>query len=1097
MRKRYLPSQIIGFFTPDAVAGTWVPKHRFLLTCFCIALMGLLLSTNTLQAQSGQCLGGGCSGGSSWGAVQSTTSTTFVSAVSGTFAGEYNTFNVTSGMQYEWSMCSVDGATNPTSDTQLTLRNTGGTNLCYSDDLCGLVSKILWTATFTGQVQVLINQYNCTTNSNSHTMVWRCVTCGGGGYDPCGPLAGTLSCGTSVTSSHSGSGAGWSPGACGWSTPGQERIYSFTATSTGIHQVNVTANNNSTYIDYFWKAASGGCNSSGWTCISDIYFTGFYGSMSFTAGTTYYFLLDPESSGASSHTFNIVCPAVYDPCSPLAGTLSCGSSVTSTHLGSGASWNPYSCLYGTPGQERIYSFTATSTGIHQVNVTASSGGYVDYFWKIASGGCNSSGWTCIDDINSPGIYGSMSFTAGTTYYILLDPEGIGSYSHTFNIVCPASCTANAGNLTPPGTLTVCQGTSTGAFGAPTYPAPDYQGNNNGAPSPATDYFYLYLLVNPANIVMATSSNGSFSTGSLTPACYNIIGMSYRDIPADGADGLGTITPGVTDYRNITDADGTNAPWDYSPGTACMDISSPVGITVFPAIPATPVVSNTCGSALSVSALAAFSGFTAQYSFDNGAIWGTSTMSPSTVPGCYSILRRYVTSAACGSTPAGSVGPCTLPTVVNAGIFPAIPATPAVTNTCGTALFVSSLPFVTGFTAQYSFDNGSTWSTSTMSPSTVPGCYSILRRYITNTACGSTPAGSVGPCTLPAVVNAVIFPTIPATPAVTNTCASALYVQPLPFFNGFTEQYSYNNGSTWTTSNFSPTTPGCYSILRRYVTSAACGSTPAGNAGPCTLPTVVNAVVFPTIPATPPITSTCNSQPFTVPTLPAVAGFTAQYSFDNGVSWGTNNISPSSPGTYKVLRRYVLSSACGSTPAGNAGPCTLPSVVNVTISDDPTVGVVLGGGDGNQKIDFFTVAMSCKPYSWTYSITGGPVTATKTTKVLIVNHNCNNYTVTISACGCSKTFNGGTSCKEDGEIVNESFAVELYPNPVSHELTIMSNRSFVEVRLFNLSGKQVQTQVVAETFVSYLDVSDLPNGLYAAQIITSNGETSMQKIVVSK
>ncbi len=105
MRKRYLPSQIIGFFTPDAVAGTWVPKHRFLLTCFCIALMGLLLSTNTLQAQSGQCLGGGCSGGSSWGAVQSTTSTTFVSAVSGTFAGEYNTFNVTSGMQYEWWWC--------------------------------------------------------------------------------------------------------------------------------------------------------------------------------------------------------------------------------------------------------------------------------------------------------------------------------------------------------------------------------------------------------------------------------------------------------------------------------------------------------------------------------------------------------------------------------------------------------------------------------------------------------------------------------------------------------------------------------------------------------------------------------------------------------------------------------------------------------------------------------------------------------------------------------------------------------------------------------------------------------------------------------
>lgn len=150
---------------------------------FLAVSIGMMGASVTAFGQAGQCFGGGCAGpGTSWGATQSTTSTTFVNSVAGTWGGEYNTYNVTAGQQYEWSLCTADGAVNLTSDMTMTLKTTANATICYSDDVCGLSPKILWTATFTGQVRVLINVYPCVTNSNSHTVRWRCVSCGSAAY---------------------------------------------------------------------------------------------------------------------------------------------------------------------------------------------------------------------------------------------------------------------------------------------------------------------------------------------------------------------------------------------------------------------------------------------------------------------------------------------------------------------------------------------------------------------------------------------------------------------------------------------------------------------------------------------------------------------------------------------------------------------------------------------------------------------------------------------------------------------------------------------------------------------------------------------------
>jgi hypothetical protein len=86
-----------------------------------------------------------------------------------------------------------------------------------------------------------------------------------------------------------------------------EQIYQFTAPYTGTYSIVITAASGDYYVDFMFKPASGGCSSTGWTCIDDIYYTanGNYGSMYMYEGSTYYILLKDENTAASSRTFSL------------------------------------------------------------------------------------------------------------------------------------------------------------------------------------------------------------------------------------------------------------------------------------------------------------------------------------------------------------------------------------------------------------------------------------------------------------------------------------------------------------------------------------------------------------------------------------------------------------------------------------------------------------------------------------------------------------------------------------------------------------------------------------------------------------------------
>ena len=283
--------------------------------------------------------------------------------------------------------------------------------------------------TLTAGVQYYILLDPETTGSYTHNFQINCPA-----PDPCLSIT-TLACATPVTATLVGAGV-WNSATCAFSTPGQEKLYSFTPVTTGVHSIQVTAASGTGYIDYQYKAVSGGCSAISWTCIDDINSTGTFPIGTLTAGVQYYILLDAETTISSTQTFQISCPAPVDPCTSLT-TLPCATSTSHTLAGSGV-WSNLTCGFTTAGIEKIYSFTPTMTGVHSLQVTSTTGAYIDYMYKAASGGCSSTGWTCIDDISIATTVVIGTLTAGVQYYILADAESTSSVTHTFQIACPSA-----------------------------------------------------------------------------------------------------------------------------------------------------------------------------------------------------------------------------------------------------------------------------------------------------------------------------------------------------------------------------------------------------------------------------------------------------------------------------------------------------------------------------------------------------------------------------------------------------------------------------------------------------------------------------------
>ncbi len=83
------------------------------------------------------------------------------------WGGDLYRLEVITGSVYEISTCS-----SASFDSEITLYNdTGSVMLGYNDDYCGLQSFISYTATYTGQINILIDEFGCLSNNTDMDLV--------------------------------------------------------------------------------------------------------------------------------------------------------------------------------------------------------------------------------------------------------------------------------------------------------------------------------------------------------------------------------------------------------------------------------------------------------------------------------------------------------------------------------------------------------------------------------------------------------------------------------------------------------------------------------------------------------------------------------------------------------------------------------------------------------------------------------------------------------------------------------------------------------------------------------------------------------------
>lgn len=273
---------------------------------------------------------------------------------------------------------------------------------------------------------------NVGNNSSNMNLTSLCVTSPPINNNCSGATGLTVNPTSACSTSTSGTtiGANQSQSEC-TGTADDDVWYSFVATSTA-HTITVTPG---TLSDAVLEVFSGSCGS----LVSQSCIDATAGSSSETVtltgltATNTYFVRVYSYGSSGRGTFSVCITTPTDPCSSISTIATCGTTINA-NLVSGAGLYANGCGNSTPGSELIYSFTPASTGAYSINQT-SSYATINYQIKLASSGCSGTGWTCIDDINGSGISPTFTLTAGTAYYILLDPSNTTGGNVDFSIVC--------------------------------------------------------------------------------------------------------------------------------------------------------------------------------------------------------------------------------------------------------------------------------------------------------------------------------------------------------------------------------------------------------------------------------------------------------------------------------------------------------------------------------------------------------------------------------------------------------------------------------------------------------------------------------------
>ncbi len=292
-------------------------------------------------------------------------------------------------------------------------------------------------------------------------------------------------------------------------------------------------------------------------------------------------------------------------------------------------------------------------------------------------------------------------------------------------------------------------------------------------------------------------------------------------------------------------------------TDTSNCSNNVSVTIEPTqIASTPSVTITQPSCFISTGTIQITSPAAQYSFDNGVTWGTNSTLTNLLPGSYYIKIKTINNCISFSLKVDIIA-----------VFTSYPlysyVNPKFCGDFGSITITTAAPF-------YSFDDGVTWVTNPIATNLPNGTYKIRTKDLQG--CISN-------------FNTVIINSVTLETPIYTLIQPACGVNGSLTINTQSNFYTFDGGATWTSSNvLTNLTSGSYSIgIKNNLGCTSDYSFVYINDFENTSPEV--SVVQP-------ICGTGGSIAIITP-----SNF---YSFDNGVTWGTNNIMVNlSPGTYEI------------------------------------------------------------------------------------------------------------------------------------------------------------------------------------------------------
>ncbi|MBY0487990.1 MAG: T9SS type B sorting domain-containing protein, partial [Flavobacteriaceae bacterium] len=272
-------------------------------------------------------------------------------------------------------------------------------------------------------------------------------------------------------------------------------------------------------------------------------------------------------------------------------------------------------------------------------------------------------------------------------------------------------------------------------------------------------------------------------------------------------------------------------------------------------PTFTVVQPSCGTGGTIS----ISTTSAEYSFDGGATWTTNPVATNLAAGTYYIAIKN--SLGCVSN---------YQYAYLYQYYLANPTYTVVQPVCGNTGIIS----ITSSASEYSFDNGVTWTTNSVASNLAPGTYLIKIRN--NLGCESNyNYVSLYQSYLPYPTFTSVQPNCSNGGSITITTAAA--------------QYSFDNGTTWTSNPTATNLSSGYYYIK-IKNALGCESDSQFvyiNSAP-------NVPLTPTVNVVQP--SACGATNGSI----SVTSFADFYSFDNGLTWSTNQTLGSlAAGTYLV------------------------------------------------------------------------------------------------------------------------------------------------------------------------------------------------------